>query len=192
MILTQDAPPRPWLEERRRFIEAGGNTTHAFGLGRIIGRLYALLYLTPAPIALEEIAVQLAVSKASASIVVRQLAELRAVRQVWVPGDRRDFYEAETSFGVILREGVLPGVRKKLQSAGHQIERTLAAEASSAPPRLSSAEGEGEGEGQGEGREDPSWTKTEQAELKRRLKTAQTLHRRLDRVLASNLLAKML
>ena len=170
--------PRPWLEERRRFIEAGGNTTHAFGLGRIIGRLYALLYLTPSPTALEDIAAQLSVSKASASIVVRQLADLRAVRQVWIPGDRRDFYEAETSFGVILREGLLPGVRKKLQSAGVQIERTLAIE-----PQATNVLSREEA---------TPLTKTEQAELKRRLKTAQTLHRRLDRILASNLLSKML
>ena len=183
-MLNQGIPPRPWLEERHRFIEAGGNTTHAFGLGRIIGRLYALLYLTPTPIALEEIAGQLAVSKASASIVVRQLAELRAVREVWVPGDRRDFYEAETSFAVILREGLLPGVRKKLQSAGHQIELTLASEASTNLPRPSP--------GEGGGAADPLWTRTEQAELRRRLKTAQSLHRRLDRVLTSKALAKML
>jgi hypothetical protein len=186
MMFTETTHPRPWLEERRRFIEAGGNTTRAFGLGRIIGRLYALLYLTPVPIALEEIALQLAVSKASASVVVRQLAELRAVRQVWVPGERRDFYEAETSFGVILREGLLPGVRNKLQAAGVQIERTLAAEALTTPPLPSSAAA---GENGGK---DPCWTKTEQAELKRRLETAQTLHRRLDRVLASNLVTEIL
>ncbi len=179
-MLTALEPPRPWTEERRRFIEAGGNTTHAFGLGRMIGRLYALLYLTPAPLALEDIAAQLAVSKASASVVVRQLAELRAVRQVWVPGDRRDFYEAETSFGVILREGLLPGVRKKLHTAGVQIERTLAAETEPAGTAPASPPGEA------------PLTKAEQAELKRRLKTAQTLHRRLDRLLASTLLSRFL
>jgi len=180
---TELLPPRPWAEERRRFIEAGGNTTHAFGLGRIIGRLYALLYLTPVPTALEEIAAQLAVSKASASIAVRQLADLHAVRQVWIPGERRDFYEAETHFSVILREGLLPGIRKKLQSAGMQIGRTLAAETSpaSSPQRT-----------QPHTALPHTFSKAEQDELRRRLKTAQTLHRRLDQLLASNLITRFL
>jgi DNA-binding transcriptional regulator GbsR (MarR family) len=175
-MLTESPPARSWSEERRLFVEAGGNTTHAFGLGRIIGRLYALLYLTPAPLSLEEIAAQLAVSKASASVTVRQLADLRAVRQVWVPGDRRDFYEAETRFGVILREGVLPGVRKKLRSAGGQIERTLATDQQEAAP--------------GSGAD--TLGREQRAELRRRLRAARTLHRRLDRLLASKLLTKIL
>lgn len=179
--MTASPPARSWTTERRRFVEAGGNTTHAFGLGRMLGRVFALLYLTPGAVALEQIAESLSVSKASASIVVRQLAALHAIRQVWVPGDRRDFYEAETDFGVILREGLMPGVRKKLHSAGVQIERTLEAEGSS--PTLDAAAG---------GDDDAQLTRDERAELRRRLKIARSLHSRLDRVLGSQLLTRFL
>lgn len=170
-------PPSDWQHERLRFVEAGGNTTHAFGLGRMIGRVYATLYLHPEPLALEEIAAQLSISKASASVVVRQLASLHAVRQVWAPGDRRDFYEAETDFAVVLREGLLPGIRKKLHSAGLQIERTLMTTSATLPQPL-------EGE--------TKLNKARSAEVLRRLKKAQALHRRLDSLLASKLLAKFL
>lgn len=173
-------PASDWTDERRRFIEAGGNTTHAFGLGRMIGRIYATLYLHPGPLPLEEIAAQLSISKASASIVVRQLASWQAVRQVWIPGDRRDFYEAETDFSVMLREGMLPGIRKKLQSAGMQIERTLISttKESAAPSEGPATVG--------------SPNQEQLAEVRKRLKKAQTLHRRLDRVLASKLLSRFL
>lgn len=169
-------PATDWNLERRHFVEAGGNTTHAFGLGRMIGRVYAWLYLCPEPVPLEEIATSLSVSKASASIVLRQLASWHAVRSIWMPGDRRDFYVAEIDFSVIIREGLMPGIRKKLHSAGGQIERTLETVAS---PSANSSDCIG-------------LPRERSAELRRRLKAAQTLHRRLDRILGSKLLARFL
>lgn len=166
-----------WAAERHRFIEAGGNTSHAFGLGRMIGRTYAMLYLATEPMSLEEIADTLKVSKASASTVLRQLASWQAVRQIWVAGDRRDFYEAETEFSVILKEGLMPGIRKKLQTAGSQIERTLASTQAGTEPAAA---------------QPAPLKKTDQAEIRRRLRAAQSLHHRLDKVLGSKLLAKFL
>jgi len=114
--------PSPQLDAaRRKFIEAGGNTTQSFGFGRILGQLFALLYLSAKPLCLDEIARELGVSKASVSTTVRQLAQWAAVRRVWVKGDRKDYYEAETDFGSMLRHGLLTTFRKKLETAGTQI-----------------------------------------------------------------------
>ena len=110
-----------WIAARRRFIEAGGHTTQLFGLGRIIGQLYALLYLSPRPLCLSEIVGELGVSKASVSTTVRQLERWTAVKRIWVRGDRRDFYEAETDFQLLLKQGVLATLRKKLETAGAQL-----------------------------------------------------------------------
>jgi DNA-binding transcriptional regulator GbsR (MarR family) len=106
---------------RRKFIEAGGNTTQSFGFGRILGQLFALLYLSAKPLCLDDIARELGVSKASVSTTVRQLEQWAAVRRVWVKGDRKDYYEAETDFGAMLRHGLLTTFRKKLETAGTQI-----------------------------------------------------------------------
>ena len=110
-----------WMAARRRFIEAGGHTTQLFGLGRIMGQLYALLYLSPRPLCLDEIVKELGVSKASVSTTVRQLERWTAVKRVWVRGDRRDFYEAETDFQLLMKQGVLATLRKKLEAAGTQL-----------------------------------------------------------------------
>lgn len=112
-----------WAHTRSKFIEAGGSTTQSFGLGRLVGQIYALLYLSPAPICLEEIASQLGVSKASISITVRQMERWAAVHKVWVKGDRRDFYEAETDFRKIFRDGFLETLQKKLHTAGRHLEQ---------------------------------------------------------------------
>ncbi len=167
--------PQTWPQECHRFVEAGGNTTHAFGMGRMIGRVYSLLYLSPEAVSLEDIAMRLEMSKASVSIVVRQLSEIQAVRHTLYPGDRRDFYEAETDFMSILRIGILPGIRKKLESAGSQIQRTL----NVAPVAAKSST-------------EPQFTQKQHDEIRRRLRLAQNLHRRLDRLLSSKLLARFL
>jgi DNA-binding transcriptional regulator GbsR (MarR family) len=111
-----------WVAARRKFIEAGGHTTQSFGLGRIIGQIYSLLYLSPTPLCLDEIAEELGVSKASVSTTIRQLQSWTAVKRVWMKGDRRDFYEAETDFKSVIRRGLLATMRKKLETAGTQID----------------------------------------------------------------------
>src|SRR6266446_1477468 len=119
---------QPLEATRRKFIEAGGNTMQSFGFGRIPGQLFALLYLSAKPLCLDDIVRELGVSKASVSTTVRQLEQWAAVRRVWVKGDRKDYYEAETDFGTMLRRGLLMTFRKKIETAGIQIgnvENTL-------------------------------------------------------------------
>jgi DNA-binding transcriptional regulator GbsR (MarR family) len=116
-----------WQAARQRFIEAGGNATQSFGFGRVLGALYALLYLSPKPLSLDDIAAELGVSKASVSTTVRQLESWGAVRQVWVKGDRKDYYEAQADFKAMLRNGVLERVRRKIDHAGEHIETVATA-----------------------------------------------------------------
>lgn len=115
-------PSNEWLVARRKFVEGGGHTTQSFGLGRILGQIYALLYLSSKPMCLDDIAQELGVSKASVSTTVRQLERWTAVKRIWVKGDRRDFYEAETDFQSVVKHGLLATLRKKLETAGSQIQ----------------------------------------------------------------------
>lgn len=106
-------------------IEAGGRTVQSFGLNRLLGQIYALLYLSKDPLSLDAVAQQLKVSKASVSIACRQLKAWGAVHPVWQRGDRKDYYTAERDFKAVLNNGVLDSVRKKLESARTQIELSL-------------------------------------------------------------------
>lgn len=105
------------IEARDNIIESVGRTTQGFGLGRIIGQLYALLFFSPNPMSLDDLAGELKVSKGSISTNVRELEKWGAVRQVWVKGDRKDYYEAEVDFLKIIKEGVLPFFKRKLNSS---------------------------------------------------------------------------
>jgi DNA-binding transcriptional regulator GbsR (MarR family) len=92
----------------QRFVEAWGAMGSLWGINRSVARVHALLMANEEPISLDEIAEQLQISKGNASMSLRELRNFGVVRQVEVPGDRRDFYVTEpdvwTMFFRILRE----------------------------------------------------------------------------------------
>jgi DNA-binding transcriptional regulator GbsR (MarR family) len=106
-----------------RFIEDAGNMTQSLGVGRVIGQIYAYLYFGREPKNLADMREALGISKGSASTGVRQLEQWRAVRKVWVKGDRKDYYEASDWFGQIVKNAVLDTVGKKLSSYGSLLEQ---------------------------------------------------------------------
>lgn len=111
---------------RLEMVEAGGRTAQSFGLNRLHGQIYMLLYLDENAQSLDEIADQLGVSKASVSIACRQMAAWGALNLCWKKGDRRDYYSATTDFRRVLKEGLIASLSKKLDSAKTQIERSMA------------------------------------------------------------------
>src|SRR4029453_6426897 len=73
-------------------------------LTQLQGRVFALLYLQPSPVSLEEIAAELQQSKSNISTTMRGLVEWQLVRRVSVPGSRQDYYEAATDFLRVMQE----------------------------------------------------------------------------------------
>ena len=88
--------------------------TQSLGLGRVVGQIYAYLYMSSEPRGLADLQQALAISKGSASTGVRQLEQWRGVRKVWVKGDRKDYYEASDWFGQIIKNAVADTIGKKL------------------------------------------------------------------------------
>ena len=93
-------------------METMGRITSFWGFSKIMGQLYGLLYLSPKPLTLDGMAENLSISKGNVSINIRALERWNMVRQVWIKGDRKDFYEAETDFWKIIK-GVLKEREKK-------------------------------------------------------------------------------
>ncbi len=73
-------------------------------LSQLQGRIWALLYLEPNPMSLDEIAAELQQSKSNISTTIRGLIEWHLVRRVSVPGSRKDYYEAATDFWRVMQE----------------------------------------------------------------------------------------
>jgi DNA-binding transcriptional regulator GbsR (MarR family) len=102
------------------------------GLPKSLGEIYGLLYASAEPLSMDGIMRKLRVSLGTASQGLKQLRSFRAVRTVYVPGERKDFYEAETEFRKLaagfFREEVFP----QLETAAAQVAqlRELLADAS--------------------------------------------------------------
>ncbi len=128
-----------------------GRITAFWGFSKIMGQLYGLLYLSPKPMTLDEMAELLSISKGNVSINIRALERWNMVRKIWIKGDRKDFYEAEVDFWKIIRGvlqerekkefdqalGSVSGLRKKGEEA-HKKERS--AETAFAVERLKKLE----------------------------------------------------
>lgn len=95
-------------ETVQRFVEAWGAMGSLWGINRSVARVHALLMASEDPRSLDEISERLEMSKGNASMSLRELRTFGVVRQVEVPGDRRDFYVTEpdvwTMFFRILKE----------------------------------------------------------------------------------------
>lgn len=78
----------------KNFIDTIGQLGTTLGLNRVVGQIYALLFLSDKPLSLDEISKNLKISKGNVSINIRELEGWGAVKKVWVPGSRKDYYEA--------------------------------------------------------------------------------------------------
>lgn len=110
---------------RRESVETAGRLCQRFGLPRSTGQIYGLLYLAPRPLSLDDIAELLSISKASVSTGTRQLLGWHAVKQVWVPGDRRDHYEAIGDLNDLLRTAYEKFFRPKLDRSVTKLDHLL-------------------------------------------------------------------
>src|SRR6059058_2153797 len=87
------------------FVDGLGAAAATSGiLNQLQGRIFALLYLQPRPVALEDIAAELDQSKSNVSVNIRGLVEWHLVRRTRVAGSRKDHYEAATDFWRVMQE----------------------------------------------------------------------------------------
>ncbi|RME70845.1 MAG: ArsR family transcriptional regulator [Planctomycetota bacterium] len=130
-----------------RACDAVGRVIEFWGFSRHLGRIWTLLYLSPEPLPAAEIQRQLAVSAGAASMHLRELQRWGVVRKVWVPGERKDFYEAETDLWKMVfrvmqeRETkLLDETEAALQQSVEQLRSEAAQQASSDPDTAASLE----------------------------------------------------
>jgi DNA-binding transcriptional regulator GbsR (MarR family) len=108
---------------RLEMVEAGGRLCQLLGVPRSSGQIYGLLFLSPKALSLDDIAESLSISKASASTGTRQLLGWRAIRQVWMHGERRDHFEIEPDFSNWIRKSFTDVIKPRLTSSYKRVEK---------------------------------------------------------------------
>ncbi len=72
-----------------------GRLIEFWGFKRNMGRIWAVLFLSPEPLSAEDLRQALKLSSGAVSMTLNELSRWGVVRKVWVQGERKDFYTAE-------------------------------------------------------------------------------------------------
>lgn len=111
---------------KQSFTEGLSHISHFWGFPKGVGAVFAILYLSPAPLSLDELVQQSGHTKGAVSTNVRALARMGLVHRSTKLGDRKDYYEAETDFYKAIRSILGERQNREFDSAVRSVRETLA------------------------------------------------------------------
>jgi HTH-type transcriptional regulator, glycine betaine synthesis regulator len=126
-LVAPPAPPAPFpgplVPLEAGIIDLFVQLSRVLGQPRSYGEIYGLLFISARPLAMDDLIARLRISKGSASQGLKYLRQLGAVREIYVPGERRVHYEAVAELrGLVsrfLRDQVLPQLQSGEEKLGH-------------------------------------------------------------------------
>jgi DNA-binding transcriptional regulator GbsR (MarR family) len=101
------------------------NVVKLLGMPKSVGEIYGLLFVSPDPLPLDSLVERLDISKGSASQGLKVLRAFGAVKLVYVGGDRRDHYAAETELKKLAAGFIREEIKPRLENGGARIARLL-------------------------------------------------------------------
>ena len=91
------------IQIKQNFVEGLSGISQFWGFPKGMGAIFAVLYVSPSPLSLDEIVEQAGLTKGAISTNVRALSRMGLIHSVTRLGDRKDYYEAETDFYKAIR-----------------------------------------------------------------------------------------
>lgn len=123
-------------ETQERFVRRWGDMGTRWGIPRSTAMLHGLLYICDRALTPEEICETLGLARSNVSTSLRELEDFRLVYRESLPGDRRNYFSAETDVWEIARrileerrrretEGAVAAVGECLQAAQREGDKVL-------------------------------------------------------------------
>lgn len=110
---------------KQHFTEGLSNISQFWGLPKGMGAIFAVLYLAPSPLSLDELVTQTGLTKGAISTNVRSLTRMGLVKPISRLGDRKDYYEAETDFYRAARAIIKERQNSEFDQAIASVKETL-------------------------------------------------------------------
>ena len=108
-----------------------GRLARFFGFSEVMGRLYGTLLMNPEPLSLDDLADTLQISKGSVSMNMRALERWGMANEVWMRGERKKYYQAESDLWQVIRNVLDSRERREVQLAlqvlGESVEKLQSA-----------------------------------------------------------------
>jgi DNA-binding transcriptional regulator GbsR (MarR family) len=108
------------------FTQGLSQISRFWGFPKGMGAIFGVLYLSPAPLSLDEIVQQTGLTKGAVSTEIRALARMGLVHRSSRLGDRKDYYEAETDFYASIRSILKERQNSEFDRAIRSVRETLA------------------------------------------------------------------
>jgi DNA-binding transcriptional regulator GbsR (MarR family) len=122
-IMNKTTAAEGLSELEREVIELFVRMADVLNLPRSVGEIYGLLFISSEPLCLDDCRLRLNISKGSTSQGLKILRSFGAIRTVYVPGDRKDYYVSETSLRKMARGFASEQIQPHVTSGRERIER---------------------------------------------------------------------
>jgi DNA-binding transcriptional regulator GbsR (MarR family) len=120
----------------RSFVAHFGEMGSRWGINRTVGQIYALIFVSPAPLNADEIAEKLEFSRSNVSMGLKELQAWRLVKLRHLPGDRREYFEAPSDAWEIFRTLAEERRRREIEPTLSMLRNALLEEPASEEDRV--------------------------------------------------------
>ncbi len=110
---------------KKDFTQGLSQISRFWGFPKGMGAIFAVLYLSPTPLSLDEIVQETELTKGAISTEIRALARMGLVHRSSRLGDRKDYYEAETDFYAAIRSILRERQNSEFDRAIRSVKETL-------------------------------------------------------------------
>jgi DNA-binding transcriptional regulator GbsR (MarR family) len=111
---------------KQDFTEGLSQISRFWGFPKGMGAIFAVLYLSPTPLSLDEIVSETGLTKGAISTEIRALARMGLVHRSTRLGDRKDYYEAESDFYEAIKSILKERQNSEFDRAVRSVKDTLA------------------------------------------------------------------
>ena len=117
--------PQSLTRIKKDFTEGLSQISRFWGFPKGMGAIFAVLYLSPTHLSLDEIVAQTGLTKGAVSTEIRALARMGLVHRSSKLGDRKDYYEAEADFYAAIRSILKERQNTEFDRAVRTVKETL-------------------------------------------------------------------
>jgi DNA-binding transcriptional regulator GbsR (MarR family) len=113
------------IQIKKDFTEGLSQISRFWGFPKGMGAIFAVLYLSPTPLSLDEIVSETGLTKGAISTEIRALARMGLVHRSTKLGDRKDYYEAEADFYAAIKSILKERQNSEFDRAVRSVKDTL-------------------------------------------------------------------
>jgi len=102
-------------------VKTASEFADSVGISSVSAQIYALLYVSPGALSLDEVSTKLHLSKSTVSQNIRILEQWDAVKSIFVKGSRKDYYEVNPNIMEIVLKKLKGGLNNRMNKASANL-----------------------------------------------------------------------